>query len=61
MRLENFITGLDFDMNGEKVATIDHYGVCSIFDMNTGQSNSHLNMEMSNEKGISILLLSYIT
>mgnify|MGYP001009311956 CR=1 FL=1 len=49
--LENLITGLDFNPNGEIAATIDKYGVCLISDVNTDSYRFHLNMEMKNDLG----------
>ena len=44
--LDNYITGLDFNPNGEIAATIDKHGVCLISDLNTDSYRFHVNMEM---------------
>lgn len=44
LHLDNAIAGLDFNPNGELVATIDSYGVCMISDVNTDNCNFHLVM-----------------
>lgn len=48
---ENFITGLDFNPNGETAATIDKYGVCLISDVNTDNHHFHMDMEMTDGDG----------
>ena len=44
--LGNYITGLDFNPNGEIVATIDSSGVCLISDVNTDSYRFHLYLNM---------------
>lgn len=51
MRLDNFISGFDFDPNGEKMATITQYGECLISDVHTNDCNFYLSLEMSNAEG----------
>lgn len=43
--LENCISSVDFNLNGESVATIDRYGVCLISNLNTDQFSFNLNLE----------------
>ena len=45
MRLENYVTGLDFNPTGDIAATIDHYGTCMISDLTTDTYLFHLNMD----------------
>lgn len=45
------VTGLDFNLMGEVVATIDYYGACVISDINTNNYRSHMNMEMKKDRG----------
>ena len=40
--LDNFISSLDFNPQGEKHATIDFYGICLISDVDTNNYNFHL-------------------
>ena len=49
--LDNYITSLDFNPNGESVATIDKYGVCLISDLSTNSYHFHLKMKMKNDFG----------
>ena len=49
--LENRIASLDFNPNGETVATMDLHGTCLLSDMNTSNYSFHLNMEISNHFG----------
>ena len=49
--LGNVITALDFNPNGEIVATIDMYGVCLISDMNTDSYRFHVNIGMKDNFG----------
>ncbi len=42
LKLENIITGFDFDPAGESIATIDRYGVCLISAVNTNNYVFHL-------------------
>ncbi len=44
MYIENCITGLDFDLSGKLVATIDKKGVCLISNVDTDEYNFHLEM-----------------
>ena len=48
---DNYITDLDFNPNGDLVATMDCYGTCLISDINTDNYFFHLNMETSHEMG----------
>ena len=43
--LDNFITSLDFNPQGEKHVTMDRGGICLISDVNTNNYNFHLNMK----------------
>ena len=49
--VENVIASIDFNPNGETVATMDYYGTCLLSDVNTDNYSFHLNMEMTNMKG----------
>lgn len=40
--LGDYIASLDFDPNGEMVATIDNYGVCLLSDVTTNNYSFHL-------------------
>ena len=51
LNLDDVITGLDFNPNGEIAATIDSYGVCLISDVNTDSYRFHLEIEMENYGG----------
>ena len=39
--LENHITTLDFNLNGETIAFMDRYGTCVLSDVNTHNYNLH--------------------
>ena len=43
--LGNAISGLDFNLAGTLIASIDHSSVCLISDINTNDYNSHFKME----------------
>ena len=47
--LENYITSLDFNPNGEIAATLDRSGVCVISDVNTDSYRFHVNMSSGQE------------
>ena len=49
--LEEDITSLDFNPNGETAAAIDKYGICLISDVNTNNYRFLLNMEMKKNYG----------
>lgn len=55
--LDNHITGLDFNLNGEIAASIDKYGACLISDVSTGEYRYHLNLEQKFDLGGIINLL----
>ena len=42
--LENHITTLDFNLNGETIAFMDRYGTCVLSDVNTHNSSLHLSL-----------------
>lgn len=42
LHLGNWIAGLDFNPSGERVATIDCYGVCLLSDVDTNNYGFHL-------------------
>ena len=50
-RVENVMAGIDFNPDGETVATIDRYGTCLISDMNTDKYHFHMKMEMEGSQG----------
>lgn len=45
--IDNWMSGLDFDPNGELIAMIDMYGVFVISDVNTNDCNFWLHMNPS--------------
>mgnify|MGYP003878846771 CR=1 FL=1 len=42
---DNYITSIDFNPNGETVATFDKYGKCLIADLNTDSYHSHMDLK----------------
>ena len=45
--LDDVVTSFDFDLSGERAATIDSSGVCLVSDINTNTKNFHLALEGS--------------
>ena len=46
--LDDVVTSLDFDPNGERVATIDPSGACLISDIDTNSNSFHLDLGSGN-------------
>lgn len=51
IEIENHITTLDFDPNGEVIATIDSFGVCLLSDITTNEYKFHLKVHMNKKQG----------
>ena len=59
--LDNCITSIDFNPNGETVCTIDRYGTCLVTAVNTNNYSFHLNLETSSYWGGIIHSVSYFS
>ena len=57
--LDNAISGLDFNPSGALTASIDHYGVCLISDINTDDYSFHLQMSLESGNLSNYLSLCY--
>lgn len=49
LKLDNALPGIDFDPNGEIIATLDWYGTCLISDINT--NDCYFNLQMNQKAG----------
>ncbi len=51
LHLDNFVVGFDFNTAGDSIATIDHFGVCFISDVNTNNYGFYLQVGNENSDG----------
>ena len=55
------ISGLDFNLSGTLIASIDHSDVCLISDINTDNYSSHFKMEGREGNLLNLILLIMVT